>query len=502
MIDQPNQIWVTTTKGIFGLTKKGLDWNGAGVHLTLSEQGKVSLIESIDPIFQIEIGWGHGVPEGCRVLGDDWERSYGTLHWGEYDYNRLMPWYFAYAKGDETTCWGVMTGCHALASWRAGVEMTRLVLDVRSGNRPLLLTNRVLDLVTVVRHSGVGPFATLKDFLKLLCPSPRLAEKPVYGANDWYYAYGNNTAKGLLEDSKRVSDLAENADNRPFSVIDAGWQSQGGGAGGGPWTGGNPKFPDMPGLADDIKKSGCRPGIWVRPLYSHETHDKSWLMADHSLDPSVPDVLGKVAEDIHRLHAWGYQLIKHDFTTYEVTNLWGFEMTDGMGSKGRTYADQTRTTAEILLDLYRTIRKAAGDSLVIGCNTVGHLTAGLFEIQRIGDDTSGREWRRTVKMGVNTLAFRGAMEDAFFAADSDCVGLTTEIPWDKNRMWLELVSRSGTPLFVSAQQAAVGPEQVAALKKAFALAAVKQPHGEPLDWMETRTPRKWKLGGETVTFEW
>lgn len=501
MIDQPNQVWITTTKGLFRLVRVGHDWRSDGLLVTVSEDGKVRLEESQDPVFQIEVIWHQGVAEGSLVLGDDWERSYGTLGWALYDPHRAMPWYFAATKGDKTSCWGVMTGCNALAQWQAGSNSVHLVLDVRSGNRPIILRNRSIDLITVVRYQGDEPFSTLKSFLRQLSPNPRLAPQPVYGANDWYYAYGNNTAKGILDDSKRISDLSESRSSRPFSVIDDGWQPQNAQEGGS-WDRGNSKFPDMPGLAHEIQVEGCRPGVWTRPLYSHEGHDPLWLMGKNSLDPSIPGVLEKVHADIHRLHQWGYQLIKHDYSTFDVTGMWGFDMTSGMASRGRTFSDQTRTTAEILLAFYRTIREAAGDSLIIGCNTVGHLCAGLFEIQRTGDDTSGREWARTVKMGVNTLAFRGVQEDAFFAADADCVGVTTDVPWEKTKLWLDLVARSGTPLFVSAQQKAVGADQVSALKRAFSIAAVKQPLAEPLDWMTTRTPHKWKLGGETVTFDW
>ncbi len=91
-------------------------------------------------------------------------------------------------------------------------------------------------------------------------------------------------------------------------------------------------------------------------------------------------------------------------------------------------------------DLYRTIRQAAGDSLVIGCNTVSHLSAGHFEICRVGDDTSGTEWPRTRKMGVNTLAFRGPQHGAFYVADADCVGVTNAVPWSLTRQWLDLLA--------------------------------------------------------------
>ena len=500
-MNQPRQIWVSTAKGVFGLHHKQDRWEGAGVSLLIDGNGRVTLESSADPIAGIELVYGPGLAENAKVLGDAWERSYGTLHWGAVDYDRILPWYFAAFDGKKTVCWGVNTGCSALASWRAGVEGVRLILDVRSGNRPMKFSGRTLELVTVFHSEGLQPFETIHSFLKLLCPRPQLASKPIYGANDWYYAYGNNTAARLLEDSKRVSDLAPNHENRPFSVIDAGWQLHGG-AEGGPWKGGNPRFPDMPGLAHQISKTGCQPGVWIRPLYSEEKHPANWYMAEKSLDPSNSEVRAKVYDDIYRLHDWGYKLIKHDFSTYEVTGLWGFEMTDGMGSKGRTYGDQTQTTAEILIDLYRTIRLGAGDSVVIGCNTVSHLSAGLFEIQRVGDDTSGQEWARTVKMGVNTLAFRSVQQDAFYEADADCVGLTTKIAWEHNRQWLDLVSRSGTPLFVSAQAEALGEQQNKALRQAFELAAVKQPIAEPLDWMETRTPTKWKLMGETTTFDW
>ncbi len=92
----------------------------------------------------------------------------------------------------------------------------------------------------------------------------------------------------------------------------------------------------------------------------------------------------------------------------------GFDMKDSITSPNWNFNDRTKTTAEIALDLYRAIRQAAGDGIyVIGCNTLSHLSAGIFELCRIGDDTSGREWDRTRKMGVNTLAFRLPQHNKF-----------------------------------------------------------------------------------------
>ena len=139
--------------------------------------------------------------------------------------------------------------------------------------------------------------------------------------------------------------------------------------------------------------------------------------------------------------------------------------------------------------------------MVIGCNTIGHLGAGLFEIQRTGDDTSGRDWERTRRMGVNTMAFRLPQHGTFFAADADCAPITTAQPWKLAEHWLRLVAGSGTPLFLSTPEA-LGPEQKAAVREAFARAAVEQPPAEPLDWLETTCPRRWRLGGREVAFAW
>src|SRR5205085_1617344 len=138
------------------------------------------------------------------------------------------------------------------------------------------------------------------------------------------------------------------------------------------------------------------------------------------LDPTRPGVLEFIQEDVRSLVEWGYSLIKHDFSTYDLTGQWGFEMDASPGVDGWHFSDRAKTTAEVVLDLYTALRAAAGDALLLGCNTIGHLAAGLFEIQRTGDDTSGRDWNRTRRMGINTLAFRMPQQDAFFAVDADC----------------------------------------------------------------------------------
>jgi len=220
------------------------------------------------------------------------------------------------------------------------------------------------------------------------------------------------------------------------------------------------------------------------------------------LDPTVPQVHELIAAQVRRMVDWGYQLIKHDFTTWDLLGRWGFSMGASVTDDGWGFADDSLTTAEVILALYRTIRDAAGSTLLIGCNTIGHLAAGLVELQRIGDDTSGVSWNRTRRMGVNTLAFRAAQHGTFFAADADVTPVTPALPAGVARQWLELVARSGTPLFVSVSPDVHDAGTLAAVREALGTAAVARPTAEPLDWMDTVCPARWRLDGEERTFDW
>jgi alpha-galactosidase len=105
-------------------------------------------------------------------------------------------------------------------------------------------------------------------------------------------------------------------------------------------------------------------------------------------------------------------------------------------------------------------------------------------------------------MGVNTLAFRMPQHGTFFSHDADCVGITPQIPWELNKQWLDLLAKSGTPLFVSADPDDLNAEQIDALKAAFAVAAAERDAAEPLDWIYNHSPASWRTADGNETYEW
>lgn len=485
-------------------------WEGDGVEVSVASSPDHSTLSlrSDGHVSRLQFRWRGNLKSIKRCLGDHWERSYGDLEWRGDVPMRTLPWYFMAFDGHRTHGYGVRTSPKAFVFWNSDLEGISLWADVRSGGVPVKLGDRTLEIAEVVCRTGKGgesPFAATQAFCKQMSPSPRLLDHPVYGTNDWNYAYGNNSASLIEGISGLISELSPSTVNRPYSVIDEGWAEgpYNGNFGHGPWFG-NPRFGDMGAFAQKLKELGVHPGIWFRPLTPLPETPESWrLKRDSSyLDPTVPDVLEHVSSHIKRFADWGYELVKHDFTTYDLMGMWGFQMGASPTNDGWHLHDSSKTNAEVLTDLYHALRQAAPAMKLIGCNTVSHLAPGYHEIQRTGDDTSGRSWNRNRRMGVNTLGFRAPQQGAFYEVDPDIVSITQAVPWFLVEQWLRLVSESGTALFVAMDPSIVEPKHRVALKKAFELAAKKQPTGEPLDWMDTDCPRRWKLNGTTVEFEW
>ena len=506
---------VTLADGLFAMSPGPLGWHYGDITLSFDENGALRLSAGSTPVCALRIAFErHPVP-GALVLGDAWERAYSDLEWKAPDASRRMPWYFFAFDGSKTHCFGVQTQPNALCCWQFDGETPVLTADLRSGTNPVRLGNREIEVCRVITAVVEGDVhRACAGFCALLCPNPRVVDRPVFGGNDWYCNYGNNSYEKIRIHAQRVAGCAKNCPYPPFMVIDDGWQichrdlpQPYGNYNGGPWGYPNANFGDMKAMADEIIAAGALPGIWFRPLETLEKLPEHYYLdrdfPNLTLDPSVPEVLALVKRDVRTIVGWGYKLIKHDFSSADIFGKWGFEMDDEFYYGRVSFADDTRTTAEIMKDFYLAIREAAGDEvLIMGCNTFSHLSAGIMDIQRTGDDTSGRDWQRTKAYGINTLAFRMMQHGAFYCVDADCVGITNDVAWEKNRQWLDVLAKSGTPLFVSIAQDAFSREVEDAVRTAFETACNCGSVSVPLDWMESKTPRDWKSDHGTDRYDW
>lgn len=471
----------------------------------------LAVVVEADAVSRVHLRWRLDLATDALVLGDAWERTYGDLDWHSARPEQLHPW-MVLVHSPTAGSWGagvdVRTG--SFAGWSVDPDGVSLWLDLRAGSDPVQLAGRALTAAVVRWVEGDDAFATQCSLAAAVCRDP-LPVGPLVGANNWYYAYGNDFGlDAVIRDARMIAELSGTHPVWPFAVIDDGWSVEGVAddrpASGGPWDRGRGDFAQMADAAGAIRAEGVRPGLWFRPLLWRHSHPAALRPWDggFALDPSHPAAVDAVAESIRRFRTWGFDLIKHDFSSYEALGRWGFQMGPSPSAPDVHVADRARTTAEVLVDLYRAIHEAADDGVVLGCNVVGHLAAGLVQAQRTGDDTSGRHWERTRRMGVNSLAFRLAQHGRFFTVDADCVPSTPQTDWALNRQLLDLVARSGTALFVSVDPStrtdAVDADLAAALRIAL---DGGQPGGvEPLDWLASPTPSRWRFGDEVRTYDW
>ncbi|MCX6620531.1 MAG: hypothetical protein NTY38_05550, partial [Acidobacteria bacterium] len=370
ILRQPDFVAVRTAQGQVALPPQGGQWRHEDIVVTAEPGRPISIAAPRTPLQHILLRWRAAFPANTLFLGDHWERGYGDLEWRALVPNRIMPWYFLASSGEQTRGYGVETGAGAICFWQTDGEGISLWLDVRNGGAAVELGERVLD-AALIRQTSLEPgrsaYATARVLCKALCEKPRLPRAPVYGGNNWYYTYGKNfTAADIVRDSKIISDLAPSASNRPFMLIDEGWAKADRGAG--PTSATRAGFPDMPKLASDMKQAGARPAIWIRPLLTVEKLPEGWRLAGSAkrisdpyfvIDPSLPGALHHIQESVRVVRKWGFELIKHDYSTYEVLGRWGFQMGATLTDWGWHFQDRTRTTAEILLAFYKALREAA-----------------------------------------------------------------------------------------------------------------------------------------------
>ncbi len=456
----------------------------------------------------VRLRWNFQTKEPVRVLGDKWERAYGNLSWTGIDPEKFMPWYFMLNNEKSTIGYGVKVQPNSFVSFEYDAGGISAFLDVRSGGKGVRLNGRELLAATFVckSYTGISPFEATKDFCRVMSPNPILPKEPVYGSNNWYYAYGNSSREELLNDARFMASVSKNNENRPYMVIDDGWSLN---TCSGPWLP-NEKYGDMGEIAEEFKKIGVKPGIWIRLLHDdklEEEHPEWRIKRDDELgclDPTNPNVQNYLRETLRRIKGWGYELLKHDYSTYDIFGEWGCYLNGSIIKDERCrFFDDTKTNAEIVLDFYKLIRAETGNMVIIGCNTVSHLCAGLVEVNRIGDDTSGASWSRTRALGINSLAFRLPQNRSFYMVDADCVGiLGNHIPWEKNKLFLELLAKSGTPLFISCDPKSATSEIKADLEKAFKIAQKQENTAEPIDWLYNKNPAYWRIDGTDTYYDW
>lgn len=259
-------------------------------------------------------------------------------------------------------------------------------------------------------------FGQYAELLKQRFGSGRGDQSPSMWCS-WYSYYTKISEANLLETLHGWGDM-------PFEVfqVDDGWQLKVG-----DWQP-NKKFPSgMAALAEQIRSTGRKAGLWLAPLIAAKSADlfrgrPDWFLRDeqnqfvsagfnwgeplYALDPTHPDVQAWLAALMQQVRSWGYDYIKLDFLY-------------AGGLPGKHHTPMPREAA------YRqglqTLREAMGEAYFLACGAPVLPSLGLCDGIRVGPDVAG---------------FWNSERDSRLLANFTTPGMRNAIRTSSQRLWL------------------------------------------------------------------
>ena len=464
------------------------------------------------PVKYAKLRWNEPICGLEKMLGDQWERSGGEVghEWTGVIPHKIMPWYFHCVKGEENAFYGVKTGANAFCAWQVDSKGLTLYIDLTCGDGGTLITSPLTLCETVSACFFGDAFLSSEKFCALMCDKPVLPKSPVFGVNNWYWAYGNISHESIMVETDYLLLMTKGAVNKPYMILDDGWQaSRRKDFNGGPWDKCNDKFTSMSETAQMILEKGALPGIWFRPLYTVGSTPLDAMIKTGNdtdkivLDPSHPYTIEKIESDTRRIAEWGYKLIKHDFTSIDITGAGPIRKSGKICRDGVRFYDNKKTTAMLMKDCYNAVQRGAGESEVIGCNTVGHLTAGIHSIQRVGNDTSGRSFEWTRRFGINSM-MRLGQNGTFFNVDPDCAAFTERVPISENLDFLEVCALTGMTTLASVTPGMLKGSDLERINSIYKMASENKSRHIIAGYTDTVCPEKFvsRDGSNVKEYDW
>jgi alpha-galactosidase len=318
---------------------------------------------------------------------------------------------------------------------------------------------------------------------------PALPKKVPTGWCSWYYYYTKIDQKTIFENLSKVREL-----NLPieFFQIDDGYQREIG-----DWLYPNDKFPGgMRILADEIKRIGLKPGIWLAPFLVRKKSEffrkfPEAILKDEEGNP-VPAIYQPLwgsgytyALDITHPTALAY--LEKVFTT--IVKDWGYPylkldfLYAGL-LPGDTYKKNLSPQSRYM-EALTLIRKVVGkNTFLLGCGAPMLPSIGFFDGMRISCDVApfwGPERLRVFLKDRNALCTRTALLNDLTRAsmhrnlwfnDPDCLLVRkkkNKMTEAQTKIMASVMGVSGGMLLVSDDLTKLEMERLSLLKKVFQL---------------------------------
>ncbi len=345
------------------------------------------------------------------------------------------------------------------------------------------------------------------------------AESPA-GWCSWYHFYTKISEPIIQQNLKAITDQQENL---PLQLvqIDDGFESQIG-----DWFTFKPEFPNgVAPLAEEIRKQGLLPGLWLAPFILHPRAEvvrqhPEWLLRKANgkrvncgfvwnslttaLDLTVPEALDYACSVVRTASAeWGYPYLKLDFLYAAAVEC--------------QYRDRTLTRAQVLRRGMEAIRAAVGPEVtLLGCGAPFGSMLGLVEAMRIGADVSG-DWLPKfngigafiknepafpcARNSIQNILTRANLHQHWWVNDPDCLLIRpdTRLSLSEVQTLASAIALTGGSLLVSDDLPRLPAER---LRIAECLLPVIGERARVVDWFDEGMPALLRLDLLNETGEW
>ncbi|MBI3004509.1 MAG: alpha-galactosidase [Ignavibacteriales bacterium] len=497
----------------------------------MNTSGRDIHIKNIYPILsglEAESGlyfWQIGAPR--NVLTDEWERCYGSA--GAQDASSAVRSAWDVHLFDAENDLGFTLSYYQIPNSKlsfminplTGQQRSTLAVrcDTHAGMRGVLVRRGASFTVPELMarlHLG-SCFDALESYALLIAHKNNVQPPPVIpiGWVDWYFAKARTTEDDVLKNLDFIAHELKDF-GLEYIQIDSGWQlgvetmpPPHNVIAGGPWIP-NWKFHrGMKWFADEIKRRGLKPGIWIRPFHSidgsrERTEHPEWFNEQGQMDFSHRGVRAEVENLLSLVtEQWGFEYVKYDFPSFDLFNAWG----PGLFEDHAAHAELSNPE-ETSITAYRGAlegisRAARGKAYLLACNSVMPATIGWAEVFRIGDDVG--DWERTFRYGVRSVSARYYTNGVFWTNDPDCLLVREPFTQDQARMWASLIALSGGVVFISEYLPTLPSDRLDIIKKAMPVyknAGTRYGFGRPIDFLENNPPTLWDFQVKRPFADW
>ena len=202
----------------------------------VGNEARITVFPSKSPVRRVKLRWRGDMSDVFLVLGDSLERNYDITQgsvligqcamWRGMTAEMRLPWYFHTYDGERLNSFGVKTGADAFCHFNVDEKGITLWLDLRSGGMGVDLKEPLLAARVISRRGEPqeDPYLSARIFCSMMCKKPVLPKSPVFGVNNWYWAYGKTTHELVMTETDNLMDMCRDAVNKPYMIIDDGWQ--------------------------------------------------------------------------------------------------------------------------------------------------------------------------------------------------------------------------------------------------------------------------------------